>query len=237
MRLSTLTFPRLHLQLRDLERKESFPACIAICRSALRKLPPSDWNNRYEFGRKLAKYLINHMPNISSADGNAAIGALRSVLSAAPTREKQKRARCALFLGYLFHHREEGIRSANLRKARRYYALARRVLPRDQSDKAWADQAWAIATCALAELDVALEPNKRGLNSAIRLTQQALGIYTRSRFPEDHKIYSEALASLKRHKRGRCPDRKAGRMGHGKGVKKGVSRAYCIFLFSASSHR
>src|SRR5262249_6075628 len=138
--------------------------CIATCRSALRQLPHSDWNNQYKFGMKLANYLINHLPDISSADGNAAIGALRAVLAAAPTREKQKRARCALFLGYLFHHRGEGIRSANLRKARQYYALARRGLPRPQND-----EAWASATCALAELDVALEPNKRGLNSAIRL--------------------------------------------------------------------
>ncbi len=179
--------------LKELEEQDLIPPCIATCRFALKRLPRSDWKNRYKFGLRLVNYLINGMPEpLSARDSNDAIRTLRGLRETLPAKERERRARCGLFLGFLFQNRLQGSRLSNLRQALTHYSRARHDLHGVKYK-----EPWAAATAALAEVHEELDRSRLGLDRAVKLTKEALRVYTAKEFPQDHDIYSRSLANLR----------------------------------------
>lgn len=178
--------------LEEMERAGLIPVCIAICRNALKRLPASDFKNHYAFGIKLVKYLIafENEP-VPPRQTEEALEVLRRTEKLLPSAEKQKKATCWLFLGFLFQNRKRGNKKRNLRQALKWYSLARNTFTRRSYPTEWAG-----ATVALAEVYAGIGGPKTNLAKAIRLTRASLQVYTPNDYPEDNRAYRLAIEKL-----------------------------------------
>jgi len=190
---ATSAFPANVLaDLEEMESQDLIPVAESICRHALKRLPTSDSKNRFKIGMKLLKYLISCTEEpLPSENIEEAIKILRQLADFITRNNRTKMTDSWLFLGYLFQRRQRGSRISNLKEAFKWYSLARRAYERRRTRRDL-----ALATVALGEVYAALG-GKDNFDKAIRLTKEALRIYTPKQYPDDNTYYRRAVEQFR----------------------------------------